>query len=208
MSSSSFDASPSPAGPLVIIISGPSGVGKDAVLHQIREQKYPYQFITTLTTRPKRPAETDFVDYHFISEAEFQELLKNRGFLESANVYGNWYGVPMQPVKEALSQGRDTIIKVDVQGSASIKKILPEAVFIFIAPPTLEELGNRLRKRRTESEFDLALRLKTAQQEMQKICHFDYVVINPNDRLELAVAQIQAIVTAEKCRTNPRKIIL
>jgi guanylate kinase len=197
-----------PANPLVIVISGPSGVGKDAILHKIRDRQYPLEFITTVTTRRQRPNEQNRVDYHFISEVEFKELLKKGGLLESANVYGNWYGVPRQPVKEALIKGKDTIIKVDIQGADSIKKILSGAIFIFIAPPTLDELADRLRKRHTESEFDLALRLKTAAIEMQQINQFDYVVFNHCDRLDLAVDQIQAIVTAEKCRTNPRKINL
>jgi guanylate kinase len=196
------------ANPLVIIISGPSGVGKDAVLHEIKQRRGHFEFITTVTTRQQRPNETDRVDYHFISEAEFQDLLKRSEFLEHANVYGHRYGVPKGPVREALAAGRDTIIKVDVQGAANIKKILPEAVFIFIAPPNLDDLSDRLKKRRTESEFDLALRLKTAGQEMQQIERFDYVVCNPNDRLDLAVDQIEAIVTAERCRTNPRQIAL
>jgi guanylate kinase len=194
--------------PLVIVVSGPSGVGKDAILNRLKERSYPCEFITTVTTRRQRATEKDQVDYHFISQTEFQELLKNNGLLEWANVYGNWYGVPREPVKRALAKGRDTIIKVDVQGAANIKKIIPEAVFIFIAPPSLEELSNRLNLRCSETAGDLAIRLKTAQNEMQQICQFDYVVMNPCNEIDKAIEAIQAIITAEKCRVKPRKITL
>ena len=196
------------ANPLVVVISGPSGVGKDAVLNRLKARKYPFEFITTVTTRPRRANEKDSVDYHFISMAEFNQLQKSGGLLESANVYGNWYGVPKAPVKKALENGRDTIIKVDVQGAANIKKILPDAVFIFITAPSLEELSQRLTRRSTESVSDLSLRLKTAETEMQQICNFDYRVMNPSDDLESAINDILAIITAEKCRCLLRKILL
>ena len=195
-------------GPLVLIISGPSGVGKDAILNRMKERRYPFYFVTTLTTRRKRKTETDQIDYHFVSENEFQVLLNSRGLLESANVYGNWYGVPRQPVKEAISMGLDTIIKVDVQGAANIKKILPEAVYIFINAPSLDELGSRLKSRCTETAADLSLRLQTAQSELKKISDFDYVVMNPCDEIESAINDILAIVKAEKCRVKPRRIDL
>jgi guanylate kinase len=194
--------------PLVIVISGPSGVGKDAILHRMRALNSPFEYITTMTTRRRRVTEKHMVDYHFVSVDEFQELLKTEGLLEHATVYGNWYGVPKSPVKQALDKGKDVIIKVDVQGAANIKKILPEALFIFIAPPSMKELANRLTRRLTETPADLALRLKTAQDEMQRICDFDYVVVNECDKIDSAIANIRSIVTAEKCRTSPRKVIL
>ena len=194
--------------PLVIVISGPSGVGKDAILNRMKERKYSFFFVTTITTRKQRKTETDRVDYHFVSEDEFQALLQSNGLLESANVYGNWYGVPKQPVKEAISKGLDTIIKVDVQGAANIKKILPEAVFIFINAPSMDELGNRLNRRCTETAVDLSLRIQTAQSELEKICDFDYVVMNSCDDIESAIQEILAIVKAEKCRVKQRHIEL
>jgi guanylate kinase len=194
--------------PLVIVVSGPSGVGKDAILNRMKERKYPFTFITTVTTRRQRSSERHEVDYHFISRDEFQQLLKEDGLLESASVYGNWYGVPKAPVKEALAQGRDTIIKVDVQGAANIKKILPEAVFIFILPPSMLELSHRLTQRCTETVADLSTRLKTAEAEMQQVCNFDYLVMNPCDDIDSAVKDILSIVAAEKCRLNPRRIAL
>jgi guanylate kinase len=194
--------------PLVIIISGPSGVGKDAILNRMKERNYPFEFIITATTRSRRANEKHQVDYHFISLQEFQNLLNNDGFLEWANVYGNYYGVPKASVRSSLSSGKDTIIKVDVQGASNIKKVLPEAVFIFIAPPSIDELSDRLINRCTENTSDLALRLKTAEDELRQMCLFDYVVTNSSNKIDEAIEDILAIIKAEKCRTNPRKIKL
>ena len=196
------------ASPLVIVISGPSGVGKDAILTRIKEKGYPFAFITTVTTRPRRSSEKHQVDYNFISVDEFQKLLRSGGLLEWAKVYGNWYGVPKGPLKEALARDQDTIIKVDVQGAANLKKILPGAVFIFILPPSMSELSNRLMQRCTETEGDLTLRLKTAEVEMQQLSNFDYIVLNPCNDIDSAIENILAIVKAEKCRVNPRQINL
>ena len=192
--------------PLIIVISGPSGVGKDAILNRMKEQKYPFEYITTLTTRAKRANEINNIDYCFVSIDEFQKLLKCDGFLEWANVYGNYYGVPKGPVKNAISKGQDTIIKVDVQGAATIKTILSDAVFIFIAPPSIAELSNRLIRRCTENTCDLELRLKTAKSELQQMYSFDYVIVNSSEKIDNAIEDIKAIITAEKCRANPRKI--
>ena len=133
-----------PAKPLLIVLSGPSGVGKDAVLDGLKKTGYPLEYITTVTTRSQRAKERNDVDYHFVSTEKFQEMTKHEELLEWAKVYGNWYGIPRQPVKQALDQGRDTVVKVDVQGAATIKKILPQAVFIFLVPPSIEELAERL----------------------------------------------------------------
>jgi len=194
--------------PLLIVVSGPSGVGKDAILTGMKELGYPLQYITTVTTRPQRAKERDNVDYHFVSTERFQEMISRNELLEWANVYGSWYGVPKQPVKQALDNGRDTIVKVDVQGAATIKKILPQAVFIFLMPPSMEELGIRLKQRHTESPFDLALRLKNAEEEIKQLPLFDYIVWNKRDETDLAVSGIKAIITAEKCRVTPREITL
>ena len=197
-----------PTKPLLIILSGPSGAGKDALLTRLKESGYPLKYVTTVTTRAQRAKERDSVDYHFISTGKFQEMIKNNELLEWANVYGNWYGVPKQPVKEALEGGQDIIVKVDTQGAASIKKILPEAVFIFLIPSSMEELVIRLNQRHTESPFDLALRIKTAEEEIKQLPLFDYIVVNKQGEVALAVSDIKAIITAEKCRVNPRKISL
>lgn len=194
--------------PLLIVLSGPSGAGKDAILSRMKREGYPAAFITTVTTRPRRTREKDGVDYSFITPELFQEMLKRKQFLEYANVYGNWYGVPREPVRLALEQGKDTIVKVDTQGAATIKKLLPQAVFIFIVPPSMEELSARLKGRRTESDFDCDLRLKTAEAEMKQLSLFDYVVVSHQDKIDLAVLAVEAIITAEKHRVAPRQIRL
>ena len=197
-----------PQSPLLIVLSGPSGVGKDAVLTRLRESGYPLGYITTLTTRTQRPNEKDGVDYHFVSEAKFRDMLDGNAMLESANVYGNWYGVPRAAVKEALDRGEDVIIKIDVQGAATIRRIAPRAVFIFLTGPSIEELSNRLGQRLTESPDQLAVRLRTAEEEMKQLHLFDYVVVNREGEIDAAVSRIEAIITAEKCRVNPRQIEL
>ena len=191
--------------PLLLILSGPSGAGKDAVLSSLRKLEIPFEFITTVTTRPKRPGEANNVDYRFIADADFQRMVKQGQLLEWANVYGNWYGVPKQPVKQALEAGRDVIIKVDIQGSESIKKVLPQAVSIFLAAPSIQELTDRLKKRDTESKTDLNLRLQTAAEEMQKQHTFDHVVINRQQQLDSVVSNIMDIIAAEKGRATPRQ---
>jgi guanylate kinase len=193
---------------LFIVISGPSGAGKDAVLTKMKEIGCPLEYIVTVTTRPQRDKERNNVDYHFISTERFQEMIERKEFLEWANVYGNWYGVPKEPVRQALDKGQDIIVKVDIQGAATIKKILPQAVFIFLVPPSMEELVLRLKQRHTESAFDLALRTKTAEEEIKQLSLFDYIVVNNQDKIDLAVSDIRAIITTEKCRVTPREIAL
>jgi len=166
------------------------------------------RFIITLTTRPKRPKETDGIDYHFVTREDFDRLSKQNGLLESATVYDNWYGVPKQAVRDVLEKGYDAVVKVDVQGAANIKKIVPEAVFIFLAPPSVEDLKRRLTKRYTESTEQLAIRLAAATNEMKQVECFDYIVVNAEGKLDEAVRQILSILTAEKCRVHPRKIEL
>ena len=194
--------------PLLIIISGPSGVGKDATLNKMKKAGLSFHYVVTATTRPKRPGEKDGVDYHFLSEDEFRQKTRKNLFLEWAKVYGNYYGVPKREIKEALRQGHDTIVKVDVQGATTIKTILPDAVFIFLMPPSNEELANRLKQRHSSPSAELDLRLSKAQEEIKSLPLFDYVVVTHKDRLDLTVSQINAIVTAEKCRLKPRTVRL
>jgi guanylate kinase len=202
-----FDATLS-AYPLFIVISGFSGVGKDATLDKMKKAGFPFHYVVTATTRPKRPGEKDGVDYHFLSEDKFRQMIKTNQFLEWAEVYGNYYGVPKREVEEALRKGQDTIVKVDVQGAATIKQILPDAVFIFLMAPSTEELANRLKQRHGLHSADLDLRLSKAREEIESLPQFDYVVVNHTDNLDLTVAQINAIVTAEKCRSKPRVVRL
>ncbi len=197
-----------PLKPLLIVISGPSGVGKDAILNRMKETRRPFRFVVTATTRPRREREKDGIDYHFFSEQKFQEMVEKGDFLEHARVYGNWYGVPKSQVKKAMDDGQDVIVKVDIQGAATIKKIVPEAVFVFLVPPSMEELIERLHNRCTEPPADLALRTGLAAEEMKKLPSFDYVVVNRKNKIDEAIAELMAIVTAEKCRTHPREINL
>jgi guanylate kinase len=196
------------SGPLFVVLSGPSGVGKDAVLARMKKLERPFHYVITATTRPKRTGEKNGADYHFLSQKEFQRMIDKHQFLEWANVYGNYYGVPKKEITSALSKGVDAVVKVDVQGAATIKKLLPQAVFIFLMSPSGEELEKRLRKRRSESSEDLALRLERAKGEIKSLPIFDYVITSRQNKLDEVVSQIDAIVTAEKCRVKPRIVEL
>ena len=196
------------ANPLLIVLSGPSGVGKDAILEGIKKRGYPLHFAVTATTRPRRKNEAHGVDYHFVSKAEFEKMIEKGELLEWANVYGNLYGVPKSELQQAMDKGEDVIVKVDVQGAATIKKAVPQAVFIFLAPPSMEDLKKRLEQRKTESSIDLEVRIKAAEKEMNSLSMFEYVVVNHRSGIEQAISQIESIITAEKCRVKPRTIEL
>lgn len=189
--------------PLLIVVSGPSGVGKDAVIAGMKRMGCPLHFAVTATTRPQRGGETDGVDYHFVAKARFEQMAVNNELLEWANVYGNLYGVPRREVQQALAEGQDVIVKVDVQGAATIKRKHPEAVFIFLAPPSMGDLEKRLRQRKTESDVDLGVRMEAAKKEMDSLSMFDYIVVNHEDHVESAISQIESIIAAEKCRVRP-----
>ncbi|MGD0765577.1 MAG: guanylate kinase [Dehalococcoidia bacterium] len=186
--------------PLLLVISGPSGAGKDAVIARVREALPKAHFAVTATTRPPRPGEREGVDYHFVSDAEYDGLLAEDGFLEHADVYTHRYGVPKAGVREALSRGQDVIVRVDVQGAATIKRLVPGAVLIFLAPGSTEELEERLRARATDEGAELRVRMDTAAREMALRATFDYVVTNADGQLDDAVSQILAVVAAEKRR--------
>jgi guanylate kinase len=194
--------------PLLMILSGLSGAGKDAVLNRLKQSGFPPVSVTTVTTRARRANERDGEHYHFISDERFREMVAGDELLEHATVYGNSYGVPREAVRQALDNDRDVIIKVDVQGALTIKKKVPGAIFIFLTPASLDELAARLRERRTESPEDLELRLKTAKAELEKLSLFDYLVINRHGEVSRAVADIEAIYRAEKRRVKPRDISL
>ena len=194
--------------PLLVVLSGPSGVGKDAVFTRMKKVGCPFHYVVTATTRPKRASEKDGVDYHFLSLKEFQQMIDKNQFLEWANVYGNYYGVPKDDITSTLSQGVDTIVKVDVQGAATIKEILPQAVFIFLMPPSVEELEKRLKKRHSESSADLALRLERAKVEIKNLPIFDYVITSRQNKLNEVVSQIYAIVAAKKRSVKPKIVEL
>ena len=180
--------------PILLILSGPSGVGKDAVLSRMRDLEEPYHFTVTTTTRTKRDGETDGKDYIFVSQAEFRAQMEQDGFLEWAEVYGNYYGVPRDQVTTALKEGKDVIVKIDVQGAKTIKSLAPNALYIFLAPPDMDQLEKRLKDRMTESSDSLKIRFETAAKEMKSASWFDHVIINHENQLDLAVAEIQNVV--------------
>jgi len=195
--------------PLLIVVSGPSGVGKDTVLQLMKERgKLLFHFVVTATTRPIREGEVHGKDYFFISSDEFAKMIEDDELLEYAIVYNDYKGIPKQQVRDALASGKDVIMRLDVQGAATVRKMAPEAILIFLTTENEEELVNRLRERKTETAEGLNLRIATARQEMKRVNEFDYVVVNKDDYLSNAVDTIQAIIHAEHHRTNPRKVSL
>jgi len=194
--------------PLVLVISGPSGAGKDATVKRMVELGFPCHFVVTATTRPRRPGEVHGVDYYFVGRDEFERMIREGELIEHAVVYGEYKGIPKRHIREALASGRDVVMRVDVQGAARIRQLIPGAVFIFLTTPSEEELIRRLKARRTETPEALERRIATARQEMQEILKFDYVVINHEGQLDCTVHRILSIVEAEKSRAVPRRVSL
>jgi len=194
--------------PLLVVISGPSGVGKDATLSRMKDMGYPFHFVVTATTRPQRPGEVHGRDYYFISMEAFTSMIERDELLEHALVYGEYKGIPKAQVRQALDSGTDVIMRLDVQGAATIRQLVTDAVLIFLVASSEEELTDRLRARKTESSHGLEKRLATARQEMSRIDEFDYMVVNRDNHLDDTVSQIAAIIRAEKCRVKQRRIEL
>lgn len=188
--------------PRVFVISGPSGVGKDSIIEHLRPRFNDIHFAVTATTRPRRPGEIDGIHYYFLDEETFTKRLEQDEFLESATVYGLRYGVPKWPIRAALEQGKDVVIKVDVQGAATIRQLIPAATFIFIAPESLTSLLQRLRQRKTDDPDTLMRRFNTASRELSAAPSFDYVVFNRDHQLQEAIDELSAIITAERARIN------
>lgn len=196
------------ARPVLVVLSGPSGVGKDATLARMKEMGYPFHFVVTATTRPRRPNEVDGVDYYFVSKAEFADMIERDELLEYAIVYGDYKGVPKRHVRQALASGQDVLMRLDVQGAATVRRLIPQAVTIFLMPESEQDLIERLSSRKTESPDELKMRIATARQEMLRVPEFDYVVINRRGRLDETVQQVVAIIQAEKCRVDWEPVIL
>jgi guanylate kinase len=194
--------------PLLIVISGPSGVGKDTVIQRMKERKLPFHFVVTATTRPPRSNEVHGVDYFFVSHDEFAEMINQGELLEYAIVYNDYKGIPKQQVRQALESGKDVVMRIDVQGAATIRELSKDALMIFLTTQDEEEMVRRLSARKTETPEGLKLRIATARQELKRINEFDYVVVNREDQLDEAVDTILAIIHSEHHRVTPRKVTL
>ncbi|MBI2953099.1 MAG: guanylate kinase [Chloroflexi bacterium] len=197
---------PPPSPSLLIVLSGPSGVGKDAVIARLKEKGYPWHFTVTVTTRPPRPGEVHGQSYFFASQDQFDDMIEQGELLEWAVVHGYCYGTPRNQVREALRACKDVFLKIDVQGAAQVKRRVADAVFVFLGPEDMDHLIARMMQRGTESTEQMATRVDAAYEEMRHLPEYDYLVINPEQRLEEAVDRIECIVAAEKSRVKPRKI--
>jgi guanylate kinase len=193
---------------LLFVLSGPSGVGKDTIIERLKLENLGIHFAVTMTTRGIRPGEVNGVNYHFVAPEQFAQLKRDGGLLESAVVHGNHYGTPLDEVRRALARNIDVFLKIDVQGAAKVKQRAADAVFIFLAPPSMAELVLRLQQRGTESPDEQSRRLRDAGEEMRRLPEFDYVVINQEGRVAEAVERIKCIVHAEKARVHQRHLIL
>ena len=195
--------------PVLLVISGPSGVGKDTIARQVMErQPERFHFVVTATTRPPRPGEVHGVDYIFLSNDEFALMIEEDELLEYAVVYNDFKGIPKQQIRDALASGRDVIMRVDVQGSATIRKLVPNAVTVFLMSESEEELERRLRERKSETGEGLSLRIATARQEMKRTEEFDYFVVNAEGAQGRAVQQILSIIEAQHCRVKQSPVVL
>jgi len=186
---------------LLIVVSGPSGAGKDTICNKVISDMKDTKISISMTSREPRGKEIDGVDYFFISKEEFEERIKNDEFLEYAVVHNNqYYGTPKGKIEEDLSKGKNIILVIDIQGALKVKEKVKDALFIFIMPPSMEELKDRLIKRNTESKDKILERFKTAYNEINEFIKYNYVVVN--DRVEKAVDKVKSIITAEKCRVD------
>jgi guanylate kinase len=199
-------------GAMLIIISGPSGVGKDTIIDALRRRERETgrddgrHYVVTCTTRPPRNGEVDGVDYNFIDRDEFLRVRAERGFLEANEVHGNWYGSPRDQVRDALVAGRDVILKIDVQGARVVKEQVSEALLIFVVPPSLEELFNRLRARATETAEQLEVRQRDAAIELARQNDYDHVVPNETDQVERTAERIDEIIAEEHLKHPDRRV--
>ena len=186
---------------LLIVVSGPSGAGKDTVCNRVIEEMKDTKISISMTSREPRGKEVDGVEYYFVSKEEFEERIKNNEFLEYAVVHNNqYYGTPKGKIEEDLSKGKNVILVIDIQGALKVKETVPEALFIFIMPPSMEELKDRLIKRQTESKKKILERFKTAYNEINEYTKYNYVVVN--DKVDKAVEKVKSIITAERCRVD------
>jgi len=183
---------------LLLVISGPSGTGKGTICRALMAKNPQIKYSVSATTRSPREGEEDGVHYYFLTKAKFEDMLKENEFLEHAAVYDNYYGTPKNKVMESLEKGEDIILEIDIQGALQLKQVFPGGIFIFIVPPSLEELRERIEGRGTDSKDVIEKRLNCAGQELGYVDRYDYVVIN--DNIDKAVDKMEAIIKAEKCK--------
>ena len=199
-------------GAMLVIISGPSGVGKDTIIDALRRREREAgriadrHYVVTCTTRAPRDGEVDEIDYHFLTRAEFLRIRAQRGFLEANEVHGNWYGSPRDQVRDAVVAGRDAILKIDVQGAQVVKEQVSEALLIFVVPPSLEELFERLRTRATETVEELEVRQRDAAIELARQNDYDHVVPNETGQVERTAARIDGLIADEHQRHPNRRV--
>lgn len=194
--------------PLLIVLSGPSGVGKDTVMQRMQERGLPFHFVVTATTRPRRVNEVHGRDYFFVSKDEFARMIDEDELIEHAIVYGDYKGIPKEQVREALASGKDVVMRIDVQGAETVRKMAPEALLIFLTTDSEAELVHRLETRKTETADSLAIRIATARKELKRVEAFDYVIVNHDFQLDVTVDAIRSIIDAEHHRVSPRKVSL
>lgn len=184
----------------LVVLSGPSGVGKNTVLSTVLPQVPGLQYSISVTTRPPRPGEVHGQDYFFVSEEEFDRLVQEDRLLEWAEFVGYRYGTPRDYIEQCLQAGMTVIMDIDIQGARQVRQKMPEAILVFLWPPSLDELSRRIRERGKDSEAAISRRLSMARQELQAVCDYDYVIVN--DSVEKAAAELRAIVMAERCRVS------
>ena len=194
--------------PLMIVISGPSGVGKDSVLRAMKNSELPIHHVVTVNTRAPRPDEKEGVDYFFVSREKFEDMIAHEELIEYSHVYDDYKGVPKSQIQDALDSGNDVVLRLDVQGAEKIKNIYPQAISIFLLPSNQDDWYKRLGGRRLGNEKDLDKRIMTVKDELVKAREFDYLVVNEQNKLTQTVQMIEAIITAEHLRAKPRKIKL
>lgn len=190
---------------LLIVLSGPSGAGKGTLCRELLRQMPQVKYSVSATTRQPRPGEVDGLHYYFRSREEFQTMIEQDQLLEWAEFCGNYYGTPQFAVEQAIQAGNDVILEIEIQGALQVKQRFPQGVFIFVVPPSMDELSQRIHKRGTESEEVIQKRLQTAARELEYVSEYDYVVVN--DEIPLAVDKLKSILLAEKCRVKRKPYV-